>query len=45
MNARTENVAMATKYFGVPLILLHKCAKFYLILTRNVKMTFDLDTE
>ena len=32
-------------YFGVPLILFHKCTKFYLILTINAWMAFDLNIE
>ena len=32
-------------YFGVPLILFHKCTKFYLILTSNAWTTFDLNIE
>ena len=32
-------------YFGILLILFHKCTKFYLILTSNVWTTFDLDIE
>ena len=32
-------------YSGVPLVLFHKCAKFYLILTSNALTTFDLNIE
>ena len=41
MLPRQENVL----YYRAPLILFHKHNKFYLILTSNVWMTFDLDIE
>ena len=47
IKARTENVAMATKYliFWSSSYFVHKCTKFYLILTSNARTTFDLNIE